>query len=233
MPPETELAGTIRAFVARFAPAGDGSDEEARRRARIMEVTLEIAAAEGVKGASLRRIAARTGIRTASLYSYFPGGKDELVSTALAEHLESFYRAAAMCLRVDEAPEENLRRLVFTHARWTLENPRIAPAILVLERAHAVQPIMTADTERPIRELHDTYRDLLRRLLRTCGIVDPGDRDRLAALVIVVGDNVDAWAPAGAVDDAQEYAWLVTRRLLGWTDLARAGQRKAASPVRA
>ncbi len=208
------VAEEVRAFVARFAPDVGAGSAEAQRRARIMEVTLQIAAAEGVKGASLRRIAGRTGIRTASLYSHFPGGKDELVSTALAEHLAAFYRAMAACLRVDETPEENLRRLVFAHTRWTLENPRIAPAILVLERAHAMQPILSGATERTVEELHRTYRALLRTLLGASGIGEDLDRD--VALLIVLCDNADAWTLPATVDEAQEATWLAARRLLGW-----------------
>ena len=238
---QQDLSAAVNAFTARFAAVADHPDGEAARRSMIMQVTLEIAAAEGVKGASLRRIAARTGIRTASLYSYFPGGKEELASTALAAYLQAFYRAAAAALRPDEAPRENVRRLVFAHTRWTLENPRIAPAILVLERAHAMHPIMTADTERSIRELHDTYRDLLHRLLLASGAA-AADVPRLAALLIVLCDHVDAWAVPGTVDEAQEAAWLAARGVLGWAvgpaapahgDGRRHRQRKAGPSVRA
>ncbi|CCH79680.1 hypothetical protein BN12_530014 [Nostocoides japonicum T1-X7] len=233
-----DLTEVVRAFTARFAPVED-DDAEARLRRRIMEVTLEIAAAEGVKGASLRRIAALTGMRTASLYSHFPEGKGELVSAALAEHLRGFYRTMAAALRVDESPGENLRRLVFAHTRWTLENPMIAPAILVLERAHAMHPIMTAEAARAIQELHDTYRDLLGRLLRAAG-AQPGDAKHLAAQLIVLCDNADVWSASEMADETQEDAWLAVRRLLGRagpSSRRRPGgaprpQRKAGSPVR-
>lgn len=237
--PSDTTREAVRAFVDRFPPGPDASPED-RLRSRIMEVTLEIAAAEGVKGASLRRIAARTRMRTASLYSFFPGGKDELVSTALAENLAGFYRVAASALEVDDDPWENLRRLVFAHTRWTLENPRTAPAILVLERAHAMLPIMTGDAERSIRELHETYGALLADLLRAAG-ASAADVHRQAALLIVVGDNADLWKGSGTVHEAEEFAWLTVRRLLGLTATSRpeqrvrprARQRKAASPVSA
>ncbi len=210
------LAETITAFQDRFPNLVGADDPEARRRAQMMAVTLEIAAAQGVKGATLRTIAARTGMRTASLYSYFPGGKDELVSTALAEGLGAFYREVAAALRADEGAQENLRRLVLAHTRWTLVNPLIAPAILVLERAHAISPVMTDATARSIRQLHDDYRRLLRAVLAELGI--PGDdAGRLAELLVVVCDNADLWSPAagGGSADAEEFAWLATRRLVG------------------
>ncbi|MBB2891554.1 TetR/AcrR family transcriptional regulator [Flexivirga oryzae] len=232
------FAEAVALFTARFTPVPN-DDDESRLRSRIVEATLEIAAAEGVKGASLRRIAARTGMRTASLYSYFPGGKDELVSDALAEHLRSFYRTMAVALRADESPAENLRRLVFAHTRWTLENPIIAPAILVLERAHALHSIMTDDADNAIRELHDTYRDLLVRLLRATA-AQPRDAGRLAAQLIVLCDNADLWSTPEKIGEAQEDAWLTVRQMLGRTAAigrprggrGTARRRKASSRVR-
>jgi AcrR family transcriptional regulator len=212
------LAEAVSDFQRRFPPRSEREDPDAERRARIMAVTLETAAAHGVKGATLRTIAARTGMRTASLYSYFPGGKDELVSTALGEGLGGFYREAAAVLRADEGALENLRRLVFAHTRWTLSNPTIAPAILVLERAHLISPLMDEATARSIRQLHRDYRRLLSAILAGLDIHD-ADAARLAELLIVVCDNADLWAPAGVggrdVSDAQEAAWLAARRLAG------------------
>jgi AcrR family transcriptional regulator len=211
------LAQVVSDFQRRFPPTPE-HDPDAERRARIMAVTLEIAAAQGVKGATLRTIAARAAMRTASLYSYFPGGKDELVSTALAEGLEGFYRDAAAVLRADDGALENLRRLVFAHTHWTLAHPATAPAILVLERAHAISPLMDETTARSIRQLHQDYRRLLRAVLAELEISDD-DAGRIAELVIVVCDNADLWGrePASGrhPGDAREFAWLAVRRVAG------------------
>jgi AcrR family transcriptional regulator len=210
------LRDAISGFQRRFPPRSDQDDPEAEQRARIMAVTLEIAAAQGVKGATLRTIAARAAMRTASLYSYFPGGKGELVSTALAEGLSGFYRHAAAALRADDDPMENLRRLVIAHTRWTLVHPTIAPAILVLERAHRISLLMDEATARSIRQLHVDYRRLLAAILAELGIADD-DAGPLAELLVVVCDNADLWEPeaGGGSEAAEEFAWLAARRLTG------------------
>lgn len=217
------LAATIGAFQQRFAVSAAGSAEN-EQRDRIMAVTMRIAAAEGVKGATLRRIATETGIRTASLYDYFPGGKSELVMTALADGLTSFYRGAASALRPDESARECLRRLVFFHVRWTLVNTVVAPAILILERAHALVPDPEPDPGESIRELHESYRRLLSALLLDLGIAED-DCGAAAELLVVVCDNADRWAGDGRpwendgtdpdIAATQEFAWLSLRRLLG------------------
>lgn len=209
-----QLTETVRSFRARFEPLA-GSEADTRKRLEIMSVTLRIAAAEGVKGASLRRIAAQLGMRTATLYSYFPGGKSELVSTALAVQLEGFYRSAAEVLRVDDEPEENLRRLLFAHTRWMLQSPWLASAALSLARAHALSPIMTTEASQVIEDLRSTYQDLVGELLAVCG-TPAADIDRLTALLTVLCENAAAWVGQEPVDDAQELVWLSARRLLGW-----------------
>lgn len=223
-PTDGDLATTIGAFQQRFAASSTGSAEN-EQRDRIMAVTMRIAAAEGVKGATLRRIAAETGMRTASLYDYFPGGKGELVMTALADGLTSFYRGAATVLRPDESARETLRRLVFFHVQWTLTNTVIAPAILILERAHALVPATMDDPGESIRDLHQCYRQLLLVLLHDLGVAGK-DSGAAAELLVVVCDNADRWAGDGQpwgvdadrgvdVAAAQEFAWLSLRRLLG------------------
>ncbi len=214
-PVRSALRQEMAGFRRRFPGPGGPDDPHVARRARILAVTLEVAAAHGVKGATLRTIAARSGIRTASLYSYFPGGKDELVSAALAEGLDDFYRTAAAALRADADAMENLRRLVFAHTRWTLANPLSASAILVLERAHAISPVMDVGAARRIGRLHRGYRHLVGSVLAELG-VEEADTERLSELIVVVCDNADLWAPASAAgSDPADLAWLAVRRLAG------------------
>jgi AcrR family transcriptional regulator len=55
-------------------------------RDRLLRAAATEVAQHGVKGASLRGVAARAEIRAASIFHYFPGGKDELVR-AMLEHI--------------------------------------------------------------------------------------------------------------------------------------------------
>ena len=60
---------------------GETSTRDRLLRAAAMEI-----ARHGFKGASLRGVAARADIRAASIFHYFPGGKEEL-ARAMLEHI--------------------------------------------------------------------------------------------------------------------------------------------------
>lgn len=62
-------------------PMGDGNTRDRLLRAAAMEI-----ARHGFRGASLRGVAARAEIRAASIFHYFPGGKEEL-ARAMLEHI--------------------------------------------------------------------------------------------------------------------------------------------------
>lgn len=55
-------------------------------RDRLLRATAMEIARHGFKGASLRGVAARADIRAASIFHYFPGGKEEL-ARAMLEHI--------------------------------------------------------------------------------------------------------------------------------------------------
>jgi AcrR family transcriptional regulator len=59
---------------------------ESNTRERLLQATAMEIARHGFKGASLRGVAARADIRAASIFHFFPGGKDEL-ARAMLEHI--------------------------------------------------------------------------------------------------------------------------------------------------
>lgn len=70
-------------------PARPGRWTKEERRAQVAAVTLEIIAHEGVKAATLVRIAGASGIATPSLYNHFSGRKEilEAASDLLLERV--------------------------------------------------------------------------------------------------------------------------------------------------
>ena len=49
-----------------------------RTRQELLDAALEVFAESGYGSASVERIAARAGVSKATLYTYFPHGRDEL-----------------------------------------------------------------------------------------------------------------------------------------------------------
>lgn len=54
-------------------------------RADVVPLLAEVFREHGYEGASLARITAATGLGKGSLYHFFPGGKEEMATTVLAE----------------------------------------------------------------------------------------------------------------------------------------------------
>ena len=68
------------------AIASSGAMGESSTRDRLLRAAATEIARHGFKGATLRGVAARADIRAASIFHYFPEGKDEL-ALAMLEHI--------------------------------------------------------------------------------------------------------------------------------------------------
>lgn len=207
----------VERFCARHKTPGRDAEPANGMREQVLDAALEIAAAEGVRGASMRRIAGRVGMRTATLYSYFPDGKDQLISAALSSLLKAFYRNAAQGLRPGDSSLENLRSLVFLHVRWVLEKPKTVPAWDVVVAADRISPVLTDSVRDELEELKAGYRQLIRRLLEDLGIEHTA-AVHWAEMIIVICDEILKWGQPGSTlagpFEAEEFMWLAVRRIL-------------------
>lgn len=66
-----------------------GAMGESNTRERLLQAAAMEIARHGFKGASLRGVAARADIRAASIFHFFPGGKEELARAMLAHIMET------------------------------------------------------------------------------------------------------------------------------------------------
>lgn len=91
-------------------------------RERVLSVAEQLFSERGYKAVTLRDIAEALGIRQASLYHHFPGGKEELfvevTERGLERHREALQRA------IDEAGPD-LRSQLQAAARWLLSQPPV------------------------------------------------------------------------------------------------------------
>lgn len=78
----------------------DWAGQGASRR-HILEAFLQLAIANGFNSVSMRTIANAVNIKPPSLYSHFPGGRDEIVAESLRWHFHRF--GVALLEAVDQA----------------------------------------------------------------------------------------------------------------------------------
>lgn len=167
-----------------------------RRRSEIVRAAVDVFAERGYFAARMREIAARAGVADGTLYLYFKGKEDLLVSV-LEEYAEEFLvRARRDCESLTD-PRDKLRRIVERHL-VSMQNDRALAHVFQIELRH---------TRRFLRQVARgkvaDYLNLLQEVVnegRKCGVFRRDVPAELAARAIF-----------GAVDE-QVTAWVLARR---------------------
>ncbi len=168
----------------------------ARTRQAILDAALELFAAKGYFGTSLRDVAGAVGVRESALYNYF-AGKDALFEALLAAHQHS---KVARLAPLTEGPIADGRALLMQLALASLE-AFVAPEEQKLHR------ILMSDGLRLAREGRinlyermsggrEQLNDLLRRLIRE-GWLRPAD---VSVLGLAFSSPLFMWRQLHAID---------------------------------
>ncbi len=92
-------------------PAEGGS------RARMIEATIALMRGSGLSGAGINEIVRASGAPKGSVYHFFPAGKLQIVSEALAEYSQRVQAFIDAALASRNAPDEKVRALFDAFAR--------------------------------------------------------------------------------------------------------------------
>lgn len=167
-------------------------------RRQILEAFLSVATAEGYTSVSMRTLGARLNVKAPTLYSHFPGGKDELVSMALRWRFDQWASGAIDALRPTDGPEEYFDALVDYYVRnqlVTVDN-EMFDLLLASDRYAANLPDSTRrESARFVLLTHE---------LVSGGVADLGHQDPhyAAGIIISLLDSVRTWSrPFGDGDD--------------------------------
>lgn len=133
------------------------SGREGRRQA-ILTAAIEVFAERGFAGAHIRDIAARAGVGEGTVYLYFTG-KDDLLLTAFRDTLRRFCQEARAAVGDEGSFGERLRRLLRFQAAQVEAHPALATMLLMESRQSRYfygEPVRDA-----LREYAALYDDLL------------------------------------------------------------------------
>ncbi|CAI8882877.1 HTH tetR-type domain-containing protein [Pseudomonas jessenii] len=89
----------------------------------ILEAFLRVATRDGIASVSMRTLAAAVGLKPPTIYSHFPGGRDEILSNALRWHYNHYAHGLFEDLKNLRAPEESWYALINFHVRQQLQRP--------------------------------------------------------------------------------------------------------------
>lgn len=111
-----------------------GNENRIRRRSDIVQAAVKVFAERGYFAARMREIAEGAGVADGTVYLYFKGKEDLLVSI-LEEHAEAFLIRARRDADATPDPREKLRRVVERHL-LSLENNRHLAQVFQIELRH-------------------------------------------------------------------------------------------------
>lgn len=89
----------------------------------ILNSFLRVATSEGIANVSMRTLASAAGVKPPTIYSHFPGGRDEIVSAALHRHYNNFSKSLRQALHGCTCAEEYWASLVAFHVTQQLSQP--------------------------------------------------------------------------------------------------------------
>lgn len=135
------------------------SEERAAKRRQILSSAIEIFAEQGFFAARTREIAAAAGVAEGTIYLYFDG-KDDLLLTAFREKVQEFSSSIAPLL-ADPAPfPERLARFIEMQFAGIEAQPALATVLLMETRQSS------KFYGEPVREVLRTYATAIDELLR-------------------------------------------------------------------
>ncbi len=90
---------------------------------RFVDTAVVLLTQHGYEGFSIRQLARELGIAAATLYNYFPGGKDELYLLVAARGYEHLYEQFVQASQSDRSPWEKVSALATAYLEFALEQP--------------------------------------------------------------------------------------------------------------
>lgn len=137
-------------------------------REAVINVAQELFVARGYTSVTLKDIAERLGIKQASLYYHFPGGKEDLFVEVTIHHLEQ--RRQGLEQVIAKASSLELEDCLNQLAKWLLTQPPLHVSRLVdsdlpalpKEKAAQIESVMDRTVIPAIAQLFSRYQQDLR-----------------------------------------------------------------------
>ena len=139
-------------------PAADNQDV---RRAGLSRVVLELVAAEGLEGVSIRSVAVAAGVSIGTVQYHFPT-KDALLLHAQALANEAVGARAEAATEGLEDPREALSAVILAVLPLDEESARVVRVFTAFETRALHSPALAASAREDARELREVITELLR-----------------------------------------------------------------------
>lgn len=178
-------------------------------RERILQATYDCVARWGLAKTTVEDAAREAGVSRATVYRYFPGGREELLSAVVAWEHARFFTRLYEAVRSASSLEEVLERgLVFAHR--AVRSHEVLQRILETE-PEVLLPRLTVESEGTQEVIAEFLSPFLARQPLAPGVTVDGAADFLARMVLSYIASPGRWD----LDDPAQVARLVRAELLG------------------
>lgn len=170
----------------------------------ILDAFLRIVTTEGYAAVTMRGLARHVNMKAGSLYSHFPGGREEVVNAALRWHFYQFAKGTIEAVETTTDASDFWTTLVDHHVRRQLQDPENDMFDLILSTDRITQ-FLPDETRQDINHLVDLNAALFKGAALDMGY--QGDIDLAVAIVITTLDGVHSWSHwIGNPDEADRVA---------------------------
>ena len=186
---------------------------------RLLETALELFAARGYHGVSMRELASAAGVGLSSVYGHVASKEDLLLELVLLAHDEHRDGLRLALLETDGEPGQQLRAVVEAHVRLHATYPLLT--IVANNELHALPEGARRSVLAVRGDAERTITSIVERGQRQ-GVFSCDDAWLATAAIGGMGIRVASWYRAGegySVDAVCRQYALFALRLVGWTGL--------------
>jgi AcrR family transcriptional regulator len=148
-------------------------------RARILEATYACIARSGLERTTVEDAAREAQVSRATIYRWFPGGRDELLNETIAWQTDQFFERLAAEVADAATLAEVVSRAIVSAHRW-VDAHEVLQRLVTTEPGRLV-PAITAEMRRLVPEIGHFIEPYLERE----GVADPGAAGEYVARVVV------------------------------------------------
>jgi AcrR family transcriptional regulator len=178
-------------------------------RERILEAAYACVARWGLSKTSVEDVTKEAGLSRSTLYRYFPGGRDELISAVVGWEYDRFFARLYEAVR-DATSLEVVMERGLTFAHRSITEHEVLQRVLQTE-PELLLPAMTVKSEATVRLVAAFLTPYLERHRLAPGVRVDEAADFLARMVLSYMTAPGRWD----LEDPEQVARLVRAELLG------------------
>ncbi|MEV8569590.1 TetR/AcrR family transcriptional regulator [Streptomyces sp. NPDC051322] len=160
-------------------------------RRRILDAFIELASVEGYAAVSMRSLGKKVNMKAPSIYSHFPGGRDEVLAEAFRWHFSQFAGAVLKAVEGAKSAADFWNAMVRVHLTRQLQSPEY-DAWDILRALDRLNPFLEPETRSELDEWVALYERMFAAAAHELGH-EHGEGEKLARVVVKILDSANSW----------------------------------------